>query len=476
MGLDDLRQFRLVRRQAGQDRRQHALALARRHRHRAEQTAAIVEHQLEIDIRQSLVRPRPHMRDEAVHHVALVQEAGKARIAAEGRGQVRSRQQVPGLLQLRVQVRPAFQDETFHACQRIEQPARDQKRAVRGPPHPVERGVDRPVILRERVPSVKARPADPAKCAQGLARGLDPVEHAADMDHRDGVRDDGLRCRDQVEPRQPALALEIEGGGERRLRIDLLGKEANASGRRQDVGALEPGDGDLVAVGVAEPLNRYEAGFEPLRPTLEEQPAALGPRDELDETRLLGSARQEVGDERRAPSRRGAVCRKRRTPAEVPAPPRTSRTSGPAETSRCSGRASRANGSPVASSSCAPCCGIAGNSATAAWLPSPRRHDSATQVPAPSTVPRGGSRSGARSMISATRPPGSTIAADGEIRRGSATSILRSIRVMPPYPVSQHVRWWEAAGVQAMRVWLSCRLSSMAWAAWPPASPPRIDR
>ena len=30
--------------------------------------------------------------------------------------------------------------------------------------------------------------------------------------------------------------------------------------------------------------------------------------------------------------------------------------------------------------------------------------------------------------------------------------------------------------VQAMRVWLSCRLSSMAWEAWPPASPPLIDR
>jgi DNA invertase Pin-like site-specific DNA recombinase len=47
---------------------------------------------------------------------------------------------------------------------------------------------------------------------------------------------------------------------------------------------------------------------------------------------------------------------------------------------------------------------------------------------------------------------------------------------MLPYLFSMRPCRWEAVGAQAIRVWLSCWLFSMARGAGPPASPPLLDR
>ena len=59
----------------------------RRDGERAEQAAAVVEHQLEIDLRAVglLARGAGRVDDEAVHHVALVEQAGEARVLARSR-------------------------------------------------------------------------------------------------------------------------------------------------------------------------------------------------------------------------------------------------------------------------------------------------------------------------------------------------------------------------------------------------------
>jgi hypothetical protein len=74
------------------------------------------------------------------------------------------------------------------------------------------------------------------------------------------------------------------------------------------------------------------------------------------------------------------------------------------------------------------------------------------------------------------RPPRRCSRIGMRMVRVSSSRAARPVITLP-YPVdARGRRWCNAARARAMQAWLSLLLSSMAQAAGPPASPPRVDR
>ena len=312
VGVDDALQLRLGGGEGAQELGQALTGGKGGDGERAEETAAVVEHELEVDGGgvDLAVRGRG-VSDEAVHDVALVEEAGEARVLGEAGGEVGPGERAPDGVELAVEVAGAFHEDALDALQRVEEPAEDEERAVGGLKHGVAGGGDGQRGRRQGVGAGEARAADAAEGLEGGVRGAEAGEHARDVLTRavGGQAQDGVAH--DVEAEELAVALEEDrAGGAGTGVAPELAEEAEALAGGQDVVALEERDLDLAKGEILGGVGKDGgSGRQRHRPALREVAAGVGRAHDLDESVVAGHGCEKAAREGAVRERLGRVGR-----------------------------------------------------------------------------------------------------------------------------------------------------------------------
>ncbi len=311
MVAHDRGELRLVRCEGLQDVGQERRVLEWRDRERAEQAAALLEDDLQIDLGAGhLLAGGRDVDDEAVHHVGLVEEVGEARVLTEAADEVGPGQQAPVGVELPVEVARALDQRPLHPVQRVEEPADRQQPAVGCLQQHVESGRDRHLGAGKRVDTGEARPADALETVERARVGAEPRQHLHDV-RGGGFARELRRLPDDVEPEQPAAALEEHRVDRREaLFTPALAEEAEAIARRQDVVAGEMRDLDLAQRQILGRVgDERRSRGQRARPALGEEAAGLRRGDELDEAVALGGGVDEGARKTAVRSRRRRIPR-----------------------------------------------------------------------------------------------------------------------------------------------------------------------
>ena len=177
---------------------------------RAEEAAAVVEDELEVDARRvDFAAGRRGVGDEAVHGVALVEEAGEARVLARSRR--RGRGAAAGTRRCRAGSRGwpvLLSEDALDPLQRVEEPADDEQRAVGGLRGRRRRRRRSAAGLAKGVGAGEARAADAAEGLERWRRGRGGAGACARHARGRARRSSCAALAHHVEAEELAVALE----------------------------------------------------------------------------------------------------------------------------------------------------------------------------------------------------------------------------------------------------------------------------